>query len=320
MSTPLKRIAVRSLEVFCCLVLADLTLGGLLGHAFFRQTSGKFYRVTYTMDKAAEDLIIYGSSHAAAHYVPEVLESELGMTCYNGGVAGQQILFHTALQTIALARHRPQMMVLDVDTYGYYLDQYQYDRLSDLHPYYARHPEPIGKVLDLKSNLTKHLLRSKLYRFNSTIVHVVRYWLAPQKDRQGYQATFVEVPRPAADQPVAPVDRPAAGRRPRTFDPNMFAALEQFIRNAQTHRVDLLLTFSPTLYRSAASHREAIDKLSALAGRLGVRLISFIDDPDFLGRHELFADPEHLNDRGARLLSKKLAAQIRAEFPGRFGK
>ncbi len=212
------------------------------------------------------------------------------------------------------------MIVLDVDIYGYYLDKYQYDRLSDLHPYYARHPEVIGKVLNLKSRLTKYLLRSKLYRFNSTIVHVVRYWLAPQKDRQGYQATFVEVPRPASIAPDAPADRPAAERRPRTFDPNMFAALEQFVKNAQTHRVDLLLTFSPTLHRSEASHREAIEKLSALAGRLHVRLVSFIDDLDFMGHYESFADPEHLNDRGARLLSKKLATRIREEFPGRFGK
>lgn len=320
MSTPLKRIAVRTLEVVLCLFLADLVIGGFLGHVFFRQTSGKFYRVTYTMDKAKEDLIIYGSSHAAAHYVPDVFEKELGSTCYNGGVAGQQILFHTALQTIALARRRPKMMVLDVDIYGYYLDKYQYDRLADLHPYYARHPEAIGKVLDLKSRLTKYLLRSKLYRFNSTIVHVVRYWLAPQKDRQGYQATFVEVPRPAHTATGMPADRPAAERRPRTFDPNMFAALEQFIRNAQTSQIDLLLTFSPALHRSAASHREAIEKLSALAGRLHVRLVSFIDDPDFLEQYELFADPEHLNDRGARLLSKKLTVKIREEFPGRFGK
>lgn len=318
MTKPLIQIATKALKVILCLFLADMILGGIQRHLFFQQRSGKFYRIAYTMDHATEEMIIYGSSHAAAHYVPEVFEKELGMSCYNGGVAGQQILFHVALQSIALERRKPKIMVLDVDTYGYYQDRYQYDRLADLHPFFHRHPKIIGKVLDLKSKLTKYLLRSKLYQFNSTIVHVVRYWLAPQKDRQGYQATFVALPRPSPAGPDLRAEPPPAGRAPRTFDRNMFAALEQFILNAKNGPVDLVLTFSPALERADTLHAEAVEKLGAIAEKYGVKLVSYIDDPDFLGHYELFADPEHLNDSGARLLSKKLAGRIKEEFPELF--
>ncbi len=308
-------VVTKSIKVIVCLFLVDTVFGEIQRHVFFQQRSGKFYRITYTMDKSTEDVLIFGSSHAAAHYVPDVFEKELGLPCYNAGVAGQQILFNSTLQGIVLERAAPKLMILDIDTYGFYPDRYQYDRLSDLHPFYYKHPDIIGRVLELKSGLTKYFLKSKLYQYNSTIVHVLRYWLRPQEDRKGYRATFVQLPRPAQTMKDGGRAQPPPVQRTKPFDKNLIAALEQFVINAKRRNILLVFTFSPTLEYDGTSADGAVDKIRSIADSYGIKLFDYINDPHFLGRYELFADSGHLNDPGARLFSKMVADKIRAEFP-----
>jgi len=315
MNKPIGRVVAKSIKVIICLFLLDTVFGEIQRHVFFLQKSGKFYRINYTMDKSTEDLLIFGSSHAAAHYVPDVFEQELGLSCHNAGVAGQQIIFNATLQRIALERTAPRMMILDIDTYGFYLDRYQYDRLSDLHPFFYKYPDIIGKVLDLKSRLTKYALKSKLYQYNSTIVHVLRYGLSPQKDRKGYQATFAQLQRPAQTMKDGGEGQPPPVQQTRPFDKNLTAALEQFVINAKQRNVLLVFTFSPTLEYEGSSAGRAGDLIRSIAASYGIKLFDYINDPHFLGRYELFADSGHLNDPGARLFSKMVADKIRAEFP-----
>jgi hypothetical protein len=315
MNKQVLRVVTKSIKVLICLFLLDTIFGEIQRHIFFQQKSGKFFRINYTMDKTTEDLLIFGSSHAAAHYVPDVFEQELGLSCYNAGVAGQQILFHGALQRIALERITPKLMILDIDIYGFYSDRYQYDRLSDLFPFYYKHSDIIGRVLDLKSRLTKYALKSKLYQYNSTIVHVLRYWLSPQEDRKGYRVTFVQLPRPAQTIKEGGEAQPPPVQRTRPFDKNLIAALEQFVINAKRRNILLVFTFSPTLEYDGTSTDGAVNKIRSIADSYDIKLFDYINDPHFLGRYELFADSGHLNDPGARLFSKMVADKIRAEFP-----
>ena len=98
-----------------CVCLLDLALGETSRHLFFAQRSGKFYRLNTAMEAANERIVVFGSSHAASHYVPEVLQQQLGMSCYNAGMLGQQILFHKTLESILLQRTVPGVIILDVD-------------------------------------------------------------------------------------------------------------------------------------------------------------------------------------------------------------
>jgi hypothetical protein len=308
-------VVSKSIKVIVCLFLIDFVFGEIQRYVFFQQKSGRFFRINYTMDVSTDELIIFGSSHASAHYVPDVFEKELGLSCYNAGVTGRQILVHSTLQEIVLQRTTPKMMILDIDTDGFYQDPDHYDRLSDLHPFYYKHPDIIGKVLALKSGLTKYLLKSKLYQYNSTIVHVVRYWLAPQKDRKGYQATFVELPGPVQTVPDRREDQQPPVRRARPIDKNLIAALEQFALNAKKRNVRLVFAFSPTLEYASTSADDSVEKIRSIADRLDIKLISYINNPYFLRHYELFADSGHLNDSGARLFSKMVADKIKEEFP-----
>jgi hypothetical protein len=315
MSRQVQLFVTKFAKFLVCLFLLDAGLGEIHRYFFFRQASGKFYRINYTMDVTTDDLLVFGSSHAAAHYVPAVFEKELGVTCYNAGVAGQQILIHETLQEVVLHRTTPKLMILDIDTYGFYDDLDQYDRLSDLHPFYYKHPAIIGKVLALEPGMTRVFLKSKLYQYNSTIVHVLRYWLAPQNDDKGYRATFVQLTKPAREGEMPPVSP-----RARRIDANMVAAFEQFVLNSINSRVRLVLAISPNLEYESRGDDAVMEKIYAIAHKYGISLFNHTNDRAFIGRYELFADAGHLNDAGARIFSKMIADEIKRKFPNLAGR
>jgi len=68
------------------LLIIDYTLGSAAKWIFTNQKTGKFARMTYSMKKTTAEVIIFGSSHAARHYMPDIFENELNQTCYNVGV------------------------------------------------------------------------------------------------------------------------------------------------------------------------------------------------------------------------------------------
>jgi hypothetical protein len=299
-----------------CLLILDLGAGEAHRYLFFRQETGKFFRINYTMDLVTEDLVVFGSSHAAAHYVPDVLEQELGLSSYNAGVAGQQILVHQALQEIMLERLSPRMIILDIDTFALFHNQFQYDRLSDLYPFYYKHPKILGRILDLKSKFIRLFLNSKLFQYNSTIVHVIRYWLAPQKDNKGYRPNFAKLATPPESAKLCMESTAPATRRNRPLDKNLVGALEEFIMNSLKKDIRLVLVISPNLEHVDLSDNESVIRTKSLTEEYGVKMLNFANAPEFLGNYEFFANSGHLNDRGARVFSKMVADSIKQKIGG----
>jgi hypothetical protein len=62
------------------IALFDLMIGFLLNYLYFRQKSGLFYRATYAIEKTNADVLVFGSSRANHHYVPEVFEKRFRMS------------------------------------------------------------------------------------------------------------------------------------------------------------------------------------------------------------------------------------------------
>jgi hypothetical protein len=294
-----------------CLCLLDVLLGGLSRWIFFQQRSGKFYRIYRAMASADQKLFIFGSSHAASHYVPEILEKDLAIRSYNAGTLGQQILFHRTLEAIILDRMTPDVIVLDVDPSTLYQATEPYDRLADLKPFYFRYPDIIGPVLCRRSKLERLFLQSKLYQYNSTVAHVLRYWLSPQPDWNGYRPEYKIMAAPTAvevrDEMVMR-NAYAAGRK---VDPVMVDALERFAVDAKRKGVRVFFFVSPGAVPYELKSNASFLKAQAIAAQGGVPFYNFRNHPEYVHHYEFFADSGHLNDVGARRYSKLVAKSIR---------
>jgi len=312
------RLCLRKLLIgVVCLGLLDLALGGLSRFVFFQQRSGKFYRIHMAMAAANERLLVFGSSHAASHYVPDVLETELGMSAYNAGVLGQQILFHQTLESIVLERTHPEVIILDVDPGMLYESTDAYARLTELKPFYFRYPEIIGPVLEHRSRLERLFLRSKLYQYNSTLVHVVRYAIAPQPDLNGYR------PESAAMKPLTAAEEreelaaSRASRVGRRLDPVMVDALERFATDAMRKKARVFYCVSPGALPYELDGNASFRTIKDVVERLSVPFFNFRNHPDFVRHYALFSDSGHLNDTGARRYSKLVADAIRGRLTAR---
>jgi hypothetical protein len=91
------RFAVSIIILFLILLAFDRVGGAILRHYYFSQTSGSWYRTTYSIDSTRADILVFGSSRANHHYVPEVFEDSLNMSFYNTGQDGNLILNNYAI-------------------------------------------------------------------------------------------------------------------------------------------------------------------------------------------------------------------------------
>lgn len=299
--------ALKALKFLAIFIVVDLLFGTLAKQLYFGQETGKQARITHSIKDTESDIVIFGSSHANRHYVPGVFEETLGKSCYNAGVQGQGILFHDALQKIILQRTEPELVVLNIDDIWLYENKGNYDRLSDFYPYYWDYRDILKPVLDLNTKLTDVKMMFKAYQYNSTLVHALRYMLAPQKDFDGYLPLKGVIKGPAPKEDHADDDP----YQPPPLDPNFIAAYKSFIATSKAHKTKLLLVLSPWHEKNDLSGNPSMALLREIAKSEDVPLLDLYNDPRFVDHDELFNDRSHLNDEGARRFSKIVAEYIK---------
>lgn len=154
------------------LFILDLAIGRTLEHFYFTQTSGAFYRTTYSMDSTNADILIFGSSRANHHYDPRIFEKELGMSCYNTGRDGNFLLYNYAIFETITQRYNPKIVIFDVNRNELSSTSDDYERLSSLLPYKNRN-YAIDKTIALSDPYMKIKCLSKIYPYNSLLLTIV---------------------------------------------------------------------------------------------------------------------------------------------------
>ncbi|WP_103068553.1 hypothetical protein [Aquimarina sediminis] len=289
-------------------LIADLVLGVISKQLFFSQETGKYARANHAINKTDAKVLILGSSHAHRHYVPEVIEEELKVSCYNAGAEGQQLLYHAALQKMILKRTKPELLILNIDEDFLYYSKEAYDRLSDLHPYYSDHGDVLQPILGLQSKLVDFKLFFNAYQTNSTIMHVLRYYASPQIDYKGYRPLFGKI-KPS----VGSIDEKESDNKDKKgeIDQNFVTALHSFITTARDNNIKLVFVTSPTYKPVDHSTNESFTHIKAIAEKEKVPFLDYFNAGQFTSIPELFHDPSHLNDDGARLFTRDLAKQLK---------
>lgn len=149
----LKILFLKSLKFLIIFFAIDFFFGFISKEIFLNQETGKYARITYSINENQSDILILGSSRAHRHYNPDVLEKKLNKICYNAGVKGQKLLFNVALGSIILERYNPEVIILNIDHNWFYEYNEAYDRLSDLYPYYWEHRSILKPIFNLNSTL-----------------------------------------------------------------------------------------------------------------------------------------------------------------------
>jgi hypothetical protein len=297
----LKKLVLNILMVAAVVFLLDFAIGRTLRHFYFKERSGVHYRTTYAIDSTTADFLIFGASRATHHYVPGVFEDSLKQTYYNTGKDGTGMIYQIALLESILKRHIPKEIVLDFSG-DFKKDPGEYDKLSALLPYYNTH-EQIKPIVELRSPFEKIKLLSQIYPYNSQPLTIAVGNLEINKtrgvDNKGYIPLYNQWPNKidsVNNHSIYPVD---------SVKVNVFRT---FITKARNAGIRVFVIYSPVFGKFNLT--QEINICSKVCAEENIPFWDFSNDPLFLNDVSLFQDEIHLNNKGAELFSKIVAAKI----------
>jgi hypothetical protein len=300
-----RRVFFAKLVVFALVTIGlDAGVGSLLRHYYFKQVAGLNYRTTYAVEQSRDDIIILGSSRAQAHYVPSILESGLGGTCYNAGRNGQSLLYAAAVHHSILARQAPRVVILDLIPTDFFQYHGHYDRLAALLPYY-KDTEAVRPFVRLRSRLEPVKLLSRIYPFNSLPLQIIKYNLVPPAQDKGFIAQHGRIRLPL---------HPPKGRAwlVNGLDPQMLDAFTELVATCQENGIELYPVISPA-FPGKMFGEDAVSELERILEGTPYRLWNYADHPEFVLNTELFSDRDHLNQDGAEAYTKIVVDRINAQ-------
>ena len=276
------------------MIISDFFIGNILEYYYFNVKSGVIFDANESFTKTKSDILIFGSSRANRHYNPKIIENETNMTCYNTGRDGYFIFYQTALLQSILKRYTPKKIILDFSGSLSY-SQKDLDRLAAIMPYYENNKE-INYILNLKSNFEFLKLNSKLYRYNSMLTTIIKgnYYKINKETYKGFKPLFGQMD----DQLVSSNDITQVSLK---IDKDKMFVLEEFFRLSKKNNIELIVVLSPMFEVLSSTHNESVKIIKSLSKKYKFEFIDFSDNMDFLGKHHLFKDKDHLNSTGADL-------------------
>jgi hypothetical protein len=292
----------RNLLIFISLiVLFDFMIGSMMNYLYFYPGLKSQNELSYAIESSDEQILIFGASTADNHFNSDIIRKRTGFSCYNAGYGGQSILFIEALNRCILKRHKPRLIVLNLDWSLY--DSESFDKLGVLLPYYSNHPE-IRDIIEKRSRFEKVKLLSRIYPFNSSMYTIGQQFFGTPRDtiKNGFnpisRSFKINYDGLKKDLSVIPQIHPAK-----------LEAYNGFIKQCKENRVNLIFTISP-VYDSTFVNTGLFLFADSLAKSNNIRLINFAVNDAFYNKDLLFLDHGHLNNQGANLFSEMIADSL----------
>ena len=308
------------LAAFCALLLvADYGLGFIFRKVYFSQRVGQFSQTTYAIDSAQQDIMIFGSSRAVRHYSSAILSGALGLSCYNAGRDAQMIPYYAAVEEVALARHKPKLIILDINPWELAINESKYEKLTILEPYCRQHKELVKYVAEV-SPFEQYKLLSQTYPYNSSVFILATNALFPnsvKKDQGGYLPLEGVLTKAYLDEYITRMTARAVKthQKKEVPDEKALAYLRKFLDRAAKEGIKTLVVISPTIVNNPFEldnqtlERDMIQNIAKEYPN--VTFLDYSTDQRFNYHFEKFSDEFHLNKQGAEEFSGLLAAYIK---------
>ena len=304
----IKKIVIGVLGFCLLLVVVDWAVGTWSEKMYYKSKYGIFHRQIYCLTESQDELMILGSSRAAHHYVPQIFEDSLGMSCYNAGSDGMCIYYHYGILASRIQREcPPKIVILEVIGMDAEVSQsatFSLDAALDRYaPHYGEFSE-IDSMFALNGWKEKVKLLSKTYKYNSKLVQTIKCNYIPWPEDRGYEALN-------GVMKISDGEKAADVLAPSSVQPNIeerkIEYLQKFIDDCKENNIQLIMCYSPYYGQSVPKSIRIIEEM---AKKNNVPFLNYGDDVRFL-KPEYFQDASHLNDTGAREYSKEISRVLK---------
>lgn len=251
------------------------------------------------------DVLILGASSSVFDISPNVIEKEMGMSCYCGGEGGNGSIVAWARYNMCLRQHKPKIIIYCVTP--------QYDAQNDgegtvqnslnvLQDYYGRDSVVTEIFRDIKSPVERIKYNSNFVKYNPewirTIVHAVTGSKKYAKGHGAYYGTFIPLK-----------DTPEREKGPFAVDSVKLKYLTMFFTDIKRRGITLYCLLAPKYYD--VNNPKSYTQIFNLCHRLNVPVIDNGYFPQISGHPEYFYDSAHLNEIGAQAYTTLLCKEIK---------
>ena len=304
----IKKVLIGVVTFCLLLVVVDWTVGAWNEKMYYQSKFGIYRRQIYCLTESQEDLMFLGSSRAAHHYVPQVFEDSLGMSCYNAGSDGMCIYYHYGILASRIQRGcPPKMVVLEVISTDAEVSQgatFSLDAALDRYaPHYGEFAE-IDSLFAFNGWKEQMKLMSKAYKYNSKLVQTIKCNYIPWPEDRGYEALTgvmeIENGGMIADILSPTSDIPNIEERKLVY-------IQKFIDDCKANNIKLVMCYSPYYGHNIP---KSILIIEELAEKNDVDFLNYGNDMRFQNP-KYFQDASHLNDIGAKEYSKAISCILK---------
>jgi hypothetical protein len=247
------------------------------------------------------DILIMGSSRAHHHYIPQIIEDSLGMSCYNAGHDGNGIILMYGIYQMILNRYQPKLIIYDVeqafDLYEYKPDNKCTRYLAEQKPYYNQ--PGIGQIFKDVAKEEYYKTYSGLCRYNSvSIPLLIDYFTTRPMDSKGYSPLCEEMMKEPEKE----------GRTEKlVIDSLKFNYIKKLIKDATEKEIPLFVVVSP---KYGAENSNTFQPVKEICDTYNIPVLDYYADYQFMMHKEWFEEPMHLNDKGAEVFTRRLVGDI----------
>lgn len=295
----MKKYLIKILLFFAAIAVLDVIFGMACQYMNDHSKGGGIKSRYYVCKESNEDVLVFGSSRAKHHYVPDIIEDSLGMTCYNTGEDGNGIILCYGFLKMITDRYSPKLIIYDVTAFDTYEDD-NMKYLDLMKPYY--HEPGIDSIFWSVSPKTKFMMMSNLYRYNTTCLRVLGNYIHPMNSYpKGYSALH----KVMGYEPV--VKNPEPG----TVDTLKIDYFEKFMQLSKTSGIQLVCMVSP--FYKAPADAAYYEPVQELCEKNDVPFLYYGADSDITEEKSYFEDRIHMNDAGARFYTSKIMKELKIQ-------
>lgn len=294
----MRRVALKILLFLGIVGVIDVLAGVVLNRLEDECTGGDTGRIRYICAQDTSDVLIFGSSRAHYHYMPQVFTDTLGMSCFNCGQNGMGVIFFYGLLQLICSSHTPKMVIMDVyPPYDLEVnDNTQY--ISLLRPYYFY--QGVDSIIWNVGKSEKIKMCSSLYRYNSRLTEMMHdYHGSPKLDNKGFQALF--------NHPNS-LEK-TIEKELYEYDEMKLFYLRKLITFCIDRKIELFFVSSP---RYGFESSRAFAPFYSLCKQNQITFFDYYCKPGYADNLPLFANQDHLNVDGADYFSRQVAHEIKS--------
>jgi len=296
----MKKFILKITLFFALVVVMDVALGEAFSILRAHAKGGSTANCEYIAERAKDDIIIMGSSRATHHYVTQMIEDTLGVTCYNCAEEGNGIVLAYGRYQMLKSRYTPKLIIYEMTPgYDYGADETTAKYLGYLRPYYYK--EGIRQLFeDFDDDLSFLKMKSQMYRNTGKLLPNIVDNVLFRDNQKGYSPLFgtmdISNIKVNAEEAILSVDSVK------------LSYVERLIKDAQSVGIPIIFMISPK-YGGKNSLVNYLPEIR-LCEKYNVPYYNYMNDVSISNNPNYFQDYGHMNDEGATAYTKLIVKEV----------